>query len=138
MSDLDIFFPAPRQVPLRDLTLALLPLRVGVTPAFLKAIAPAMALLQVGAFQLAVMEQKDAMRAAIVIATGLTEAEVDNLYNDEFFQVLLAVVEVNLGFFVQRVVPQLTRLIDLVVLPKPAPVADGPSPSPDLSAPATA
>ena len=138
MSDLDIFFPEPRQVLLRDHSLDLLPLRVGVTPAFLKAIAPAMALLQVGAFQLAVIEQKDSIRNAIVIATGLTEAEVDNLYNDEFLQVLVAVVEMNLGFFVQRVVPQLNRLIHLVVLPKPAPAADGPSPSPDLSAPATA
>ena len=138
MSDLDIFFPVPRPVPLRDQSLALLPLRVGVTPAFLKAIAPAMALLQVGAFQLAVMEQKDAMRSAIVIATGLTEAEVDNLYIDEFLQVLVAVVEVNLGFFVQRVVPQLNRLIDLVVLPAPEPAAVGPASSPDWSAPATA
>ena len=137
MSDLDIFFPEPRPLTLRGHQLALLPLMMGQTPAFLKAVTPAMALLQNGAFQLAVTQHYDSLRDAMVIATGLAPEAMDGLYPDDFLQVLIAVVEVNLSFFVQRVVPALIKLVALVVQTRPAPVT-GDMSSPALSAPDTA
>ena len=137
MSDLDIFFPVPRALDLREHNLKLLPLRMGQTPAFLKAVAPAYALLQVGKFLLAVADQYDSLRDSVCIATGLTAAEVAALYSDEFLDVLIAVIEVNLSFFVQRAVPRLNQLIPLIVPPQTAPAA-GPVSSPASSGPVTA
>jgi len=138
MSDLDIFFPQPREVILREHRLKLSPMRVAQTSVFLHHIGPAMSLMRQGAFAAAIAEQFSGLAEAVAVASGLSRAEVEALYNDEFLQLLVAVVEVNLSFFLQAGAPHLTALSDLVVVRRQAPATDGPSSSPASSAPATA
>jgi hypothetical protein len=91
-------------------TLAIVPLRVRQVPAFVRAIAPATALLSAGRIADAVALHGDGMIVAMAVATGEAEDMIGDLLPDEFLRLVAAVMEVNGDFFVQRVAPQIAAL----------------------------
>lgn len=102
---LDALIPEPRRVALRGLSVEFLPLKMRQVPGFLRAIAPIMSLVQEERYADAVTENYAAVREAACIAAGVDGAVIDDLYPDDFITLVGAVMEVNLDFFVRRVLP---------------------------------
>lgn len=105
--DLEIFAPAPRRVTVGGRHVDLLPLRLRQYAGFLRAIEPALPLVLAGDLMAAAVDHEAAMLRAVSIGSGLPEAELAELWADEFILLARAVVEVNADFFVARVRPQI-------------------------------
>ena len=59
----------------------------------------------------------------MAIATDATPEEISNAWGDEFVDLLGAVMQVNLDFFVNRLAPALQRLVPVVIAMRPNPTA---------------
>jgi hypothetical protein len=107
MDDFATFPPQPQSLEIAGDTLALTPIRVGEVPALLAAIKPiAQHLVNGDPDWLALLtEHSDAILDALAIATRRPREWVEALSLDDAVQLATALFEVNVDFFVQRVVP---------------------------------
>ncbi len=107
MDDFATFPPQPQSLEIAGDTLALTPIRVGEVPALLAAIKPiAQHLVNGDPDWLALLtEHGDAILDALAIAARRPREWVEALSLDDAVQLATALFEVNVDFFVQRVVP---------------------------------
>lgn len=107
MDDFATFPPQPQSLEIAGDTLALTPIRVGEVPALLAAIKPiAPHLVNGDPDWLALLtEHGDAILDALAIAARRPREWVEALSLDDAVQLATALFEVNVAFFVQRVVP---------------------------------
>lgn len=123
MSGADILFPTPVVVGLGGRKVEVLPLRIENLVRFSRAIRPALPKLMTGQLQLAAEDHFEDLRAALAIATDATPEEISNAWGDEFVDLLGAVMQVNLDFFVNRLAPALQRLVPVVIAMRPNPTS---------------
>ncbi|HEX7123448.1 MAG TPA: DUF6631 family protein [Gemmatimonadaceae bacterium] len=107
MDDFASFPPQPQSLEIAGDTLALTPIRVGEVPALLAAIKPiAPHLVNGDPDWLALLtEHGDAILDALAIAARRPREWVEALSLDDAVLLATALFEVNVDFFVQRVVP---------------------------------
>jgi hypothetical protein len=107
MDDFASFPPQPQSLEIAGDTLALTPIRVGEVPALLAAIKPiAPHLVNGDPDWLALLtEHGDAILDALAITARRPREWVEALSLDDAVQLATALFEVNVDFFVQRVVP---------------------------------
>lgn len=107
MDDFASFPPQPQSLEIAGDTLALTPIRVGEVPVLLAAIKPiAPHLVNGDPDWLALLtEHGDAILDALAIAARRPREWVEALSLDDAVQLATALFEVNVDFFVQRVVP---------------------------------
>jgi hypothetical protein len=107
MDDFASFPPQPQSLEIAGDTLALTPIRVGEVPALLAAIKPIAPHLVNGDpdWLALLMEHGDAILDALAIAARRPREWVEALSLDDAVQLATALFEVNVDFFVQRVVP---------------------------------
>lgn len=107
MDDFATFPPQPQSLEIAGDTLALTPIRVGEVPALLAAIKPiAPHLVNGDPDWLALLtEHGDAILDALAIAARRPREWVEALSLDDAVLLATALFEVNVDFFVQRVVP---------------------------------
>jgi len=102
MSDLDVIWPAPREVH----GVRVLPVKMRQLPAFAKAVTPIWGALMAEAWWEIATEHYDEAVAAILAATdGISAEQLGEFYPDQFFELAKAVFETNLDFFGQRLLP---------------------------------
>lgn len=106
----DLCEPSPRIVTIRREEIGILPLRMRQMSAFSKASGPVFGQILSGDWKSAIDENEEAMRRAIAVAIERPEAWVWDLYQHEFMELTIAVLEVNLDFFVRRVLPSLVKI----------------------------
>ncbi len=107
MDDFASFPPQPQSLEMAGDTLSLTPIRVGEVPPLLAAIKPiAPHLVNGDPDWLALLtEHGDAILDALAIAARRPREWVEALSLDDAVQLATALFEVNVDFFVQRVVP---------------------------------
>lgn len=97
--------PQPRRVSLAGRDFDLLPLRMRQLPAFARHVEPVLPLLMGGRYIQLITDHSEAMLEAVAIATGADRTWLDDLYPDQFVELLTPVVEVNADFFGRRILP---------------------------------
>ncbi len=130
--DLNTFVPEARGIELAGKTVVVLPLRIRQVPMFARLIAPAAAILATGDLLAAVTRYGEDLIQAVAVATGESVEWVGELTSDDFVLLAGLVVEVNADFFVQQVMPKLTKVSDTLM------AMLGRMPSTHSSTPATA
>lgn len=112
MSDLEQIFPQASSLVIHGETLAIIPLKVGQMPAFLRAITPVMHHLNRSEIDWIALfgERGDDLLSAIAIAVGKPRSWVDDLAADEAIVLAAKVIEVNADFFTRTVMPKLDGL----------------------------
>ncbi len=91
----------------RAITVA--PVRVGSLPAFLRAVEPIARELAQGDVLAALAREADRLIEATAIGAGVERAWLEAQSVDALAELAAAVVEVNAGFFVRRVLPAIER-----------------------------
>lgn len=111
MSEFDAFGSQSTNLTIADETLAISPLRIGEIPKILSAIKPfSNKLMEDQIDWLGIVTQYgDNLLAAIAIAARKPHDWVEALSLDEAITLATALFEVNIDFFVQRVVPTLKQ-----------------------------
>ena len=112
MSDLEKLIPQATELAIHGETLAIMPLKVGQMPAFLRAITPVMHHLSSSEIDWIALfgERGDDLLSAIAIAVKKPRSWVDDLAADEAIVLAAKVIEVNADFFVRRVAPKVGDL----------------------------
>ena len=112
MSDLEQLIPQASSLVIHGETLAIIPLKVGQMPAFLRAITPVMHHLNRSEIDWIALfgERGDDLLSAIAIAVGKPRSWVDDLAADEAIVLAAKVIEVNADFFTRTVMPKLDGL----------------------------
>ena len=119
MSDLQALIPQAVELVVKGEPLAILPLKVGQMPAFLRAVSPMLQQLSTSDIDwLALLgEHGEALLSAIAIAVGKPRAWVDDLAADEAIVLAAKVIEVNADFFTHQVIPKLGGLFESLQVP---------------------
>ena len=119
MSDLQTLIPQAVELVVKGEPLAILPLKVGQMPAFLRAVSPMLQQLSTSDIDwLALLgEHGEALLSAIAIAVGKPRAWVDDLAADEAIVLAAKVIEVNADFFTLQVIPKLGGLFESLQVP---------------------
>ena len=119
MSDLQALIPQAVELVVKGEPLAILPLKVGQMPAFLRAVSPMLQHLTASDIDwLALLgEHGEALLSAIAIAVGKPRAWVDDLAADEAILLAAKVIEVNADFFTLQVIPKLGGLFESLQVP---------------------
>ncbi|MGV8987652.1 MAG: hypothetical protein ACOH2H_15380 [Cypionkella sp.] len=136
--ELETFFPTPRKVVVGGMDIPILTLTFMDLGKFSRPLRPVIPLLQAGDYRAVAEDYPVELCAAMSVATGVDSATLGDLALDDFLELVTAVVEANLSFFLDRVVPKLRTIATLLNPAPPArqdPTPVGPTPSPDLSAP---
>ncbi len=103
--DLEALFPEQRHVTIAGVAVALGPLKVRQFGAFSKAAEPFAGFVIAGDYLAAVVQHYDAVITALEIATGQPAAVFEDMTSDQVMQVLAEVMEINLRFFAERLLP---------------------------------
>lgn len=115
-------------------TLDITPLRVGELPAFARAVRPVAGKLGTDPDWLRLLsEDGESVILALAIACRRPPNWVAALAIDEAIRLAEAVFGANADFFIRRVVPEITRVSQVI-----GTLIPGPTPSADFSGPATA
>ena len=119
MSDLQTLIPQAVELVVKGEPLAILPLKVGQMPAFLRAVSPMLQQLSTSDIDwLGLLgEHGEALLSAIAIAVGKPRAWVDDLAADEAIVLAAKVIEVNADFFTLQVIPKLGGLFESLQVP---------------------
>ncbi|MCM2480204.1 hypothetical protein [Serpentinimonas maccroryi] len=108
-TELETLHPSPLQVRAGGRLIAITPIRVRELAAFTRAVQPIAAALAAGAdLPTLVAEQAQAVIDATAVGARLEREFVDGLRLDELLDLAVAVLEVNLDFFAQRLLPRAT------------------------------
>lgn len=123
MAGLAEFVPLERRVTLRSGPIEIRPLTLRQLSAFSRAVAPILPHLVHGQIVAAIVENPDALLEAVAAATGIPAA---GLPEDpaEFVELAAAVVEVNVDFFIRRLLPA-DRAAGVAILTAAAKAPDG-------------
>lgn len=135
MDDLKVLFPQPIRRTLSGQTIEVMPMRMAGAVTLMALSQPVAGLLMAGQFRDAIAARWPEVRALIAHGAGVTPDALDDAWPDEVIDLLAAVIEANLDFFVRRAVPALQRLAALVLTAPQnpgAPNPDGPT-SPSAS-----
>lgn len=97
------------QITVSDRSLTITPVTVRDLPAFLAAVEPIARELAAGDLMGALARQAEALIAATALGAGVDRAWLDARGADELIVLAGAVIEVNAGFFVQRVIPAIEQ-----------------------------
>lgn len=108
--DLEALFPLAREITIAGAHVQLGALKVRQFGAFSKAAEPFAGHVITGDYLAAVVQHPDAVIAALEIATGQPAAVFDEMTPDEIMSVLAEVMEINLRFFGQRLLPMRDKL----------------------------
>lgn len=109
------------ETPARELTvlgepITIRPITIGQYPAFARAVRPLMAVVDGEAGEVDVIgliaEHGEALIEAACVATGRERAWMAGLPPDAFVDLAQAVIEVNLDFFVRRLLPRIQAATD--------------------------
>lgn len=107
--------PVPETVIIGGETLDITPIRVGEVPAFARAMRPVASKLTPDPDWLRLLsEDGDSVILAIAIACRRPPEWVATLSLDEAIHLAEAVFEANADFFIRRVVPEITRVIQRI------------------------
>lgn len=138
LEELGALAPAPHELTIAGEALAVLPLRVGQIPPFLRAAGPLIAEIGLARpdWLYLLAEHGERLVAAIGIAVGRPAEWVAALEPDEAIRLAAAVLEVNADFFMRRMAPAMESLAQ--ALERALPAAAGPTPSSASSDTATA
>ena len=119
MSDLQTLIPQAMELVVKGEQLAILPLKVGQMPAFLRAVSPMLQHLTASDIDWLTLlgEHGEALLSAIAIAVGKPRAWVDDLAADEAIVLAAKVIEVNADFFTRQVIPKLGGLFESLQAP---------------------
>ncbi len=114
MDELNQLVPPGAEVSAGGETIILKPLKVGQTPAFLRAIGPVLQQLRGEAIDWLSLfgDHGESLLKAVAIATAKPQAWVDGLDADEALALAAKLIEINADFFTRTV---LARLNDLFV-----------------------
>ena len=111
MNELEALIPTPITLEIAGETMAITPIKFGKLPAMARACAPFMDTIKGGDvnwLQL-VGDHGENVFAALATATGKPTDWVEGLSMDEAIALAQAVVEVNADFFIQHVLPAVTK-----------------------------
>lgn len=120
-NELAQLFPTGKELSIRDENLTIKPFKFGELPRVFKAIEPLTVTLatmmstkqlDVSAIGTLLAEGGDNVLDLIAIGARKPRAWVDQLELDEGIDVLAAVLEVNADFFVHKVLPRLTQVME--------------------------
>ena len=103
--------PVPETVTVAGVSLDIVPLKLGELPAFARALGPLAAKLTAEPDWLRLLsEEGEALIQALSIACRQPVAWIEGLALDEAIRLAEIVFEANADFFIQRVVPEITRV----------------------------
>ncbi len=102
----------PRRLEFSGRLIEVSPVRVGDLPAFLEAIEPAVSSLADGDIKGALMHHMDAIVRATCIGACVEREWLDAQTPDVLAELAAAVLEVNGGFFAERVIPRVADAIE--------------------------
>ena len=105
MQDLDVLVPPSRHVRVggREIEVKVLVWRQ--IPPFLRAVSDVLPQLLAGDYLAVAMGHPEALTTALTVATGTDRGFIDGLRPDEIVALAQAVLEINAGFFAERVIP---------------------------------
>lgn len=113
MSDLETMIPRPVALDVAGKKLEILPIKVGKLPAFIRAVAPFIAVFGQRRTEIDFVallgEHGDAVLDACAIGAGVDRAWIDELDAAQLVRVAQAVVEVNMDFFIRNLTPAISQ-----------------------------
>lgn len=112
MQTLEKIAPIPVKVDVAGERLCILPIKTRELPPMMKAVAPILGEIQNGDILGALAANADSLVAAVAIGSRKDRAWVDDLEIDDLVALAGAVMEANADFFVNRVLPVLTRAVE--------------------------
>lgn len=106
-AELEAISPKTIPVTLASGDVLVLPIKVKQLPAFTKAIVPLIANLVAGDSPLLMIaDRAEDVIAAVAVGTGMDVDAINALDVDDLVKLASAVIEVNLDFFMRKVLPQ--------------------------------
>jgi len=90
------------------------PLTVGQLPGFLRAAQPIIAELSSGDIAQALLREPAAVIEAITIACAQDRVWIDSLYSDDLIKLGTKCIEINLDFFIRRLLPEITAAAETI------------------------
>jgi len=114
--DLEALFPMRRDITIAGNQVAIGALKVRQFGAFSKVSEPFAGHVITGDYLAAVVQHPDAVIAALEIATGQHGAVFEDMLPDEVMQILAEVMEINLRFFGQCLLPIRDRLRERMLM----------------------
>lgn len=119
--DCDFIEPSKTTVTFDGTSFEITALRIGQIPAFTKAAKPLIDRLNVMALTTdpatlagLIADHGDALIEAVAIAARAPREKVEQAMPDEFLTAVLTVLKVNKDFFIQRLTPAITQLVQTI------------------------
>lgn len=117
-NDDEVLEPMQRNVTVSGESLVITPVTIGQYPAFARAVRPLVPAFAGKGDEIDVLEllaeQGDQVLDVVCVAIGREREWVGKMQPDAFIEVAQAVIEVNLNFFVQRLLPRIEAATDLL------------------------
>lgn len=127
--DLEALFPLHRNITVAGASVALGPLKVRQFGAFSKTAEPFAGHVITGDYLAAVVQHPAAVIEALEIATGQPATVFEEMMPDEIMPVLADVMEINLRFFADRLLPMRDKLRERMRAITEASIGQPPSPA---------
>lgn len=121
--ELNTLFPIPQVVTINGVTLSLTPFKLGELPKVFRTIEPITKLIvdamgssdtQIDSLVKVIVQGGDNILDLLAVGSRQSREWVDQLETDQGIQLLLAILEINSSFFVQRVLPLITKVTNKV------------------------
>ena len=123
-NELEVILPQGKQVTIQNANITITPFKFGELPRVFKAIDPISTSLfsvvakggnQMNVISSIIAEGGDNILDLISIGSRKPREWVDTLEMDEGVELLAAILEVNVSFFVQKVLPQINNKLEAVL-----------------------
>ena len=135
-NSLAVLPPVPEPLVIAGETLEISPLRVGELPAFARAVCPIASQLSADPDWLRLLsENGESVIVALAIACRRPPDWVAALALDEAIRLAEAIFGANADFFIQRVVPEITRVSQQITTVIPGVMPSPGSSGPDITTP---
>lgn len=122
--ELEVLYPQNKSISIKGVDLTIQPFKFGQLQSVFKTIEPVAQIFaqlvdreqnnQIQVITSIITNGGDNIRDFLVIGTKQSKEWVDDLEVDEAIEVLTALVEVNTGFFIQKILPKLTQTLEKV------------------------
>ena len=107
-SALNVFVSQAQEIRIAGKVILLRPLTVGQLPGFLHAAQPIITELQSGDIAQALLRNPAAVIESVTIACNQDRIWIDSLYSDDLIKLGTKCLEINLDFFIRRLLPEIT------------------------------
>lgn len=123
-NELEVLLPQGKQVKIQNANITITPFKFGELPRVFKAIDPISSSLfkvvanggnQMNVISSIIAEGGDNILDLMAIGSRKPREWVDTLEMDEGVELLAAILEVNVSFFVQKVLPQINNRLEAVL-----------------------